>query len=447
MFLTVNQPLDIGTPAEQAAGSDILGLCLDTRTGHELWRVVIPGRKLMPHTGLFTDPSTPTPVADETHVWFVNAAGGMMCLDHGGQEVWRRRFYVEHLHNAKNCHPMLVDGKLLYVELLNAQKISAADMAEMSKLDRNSGDGPWSWLHAFDAATGENLWVAESATSVHSAPGAGVIDGQPVVLHARGGGHNTPEKPYGYTLTHLDSGRTIWNREVDSGYAFMNSHFDEQHAYVFDSNRLLVLNISSGEIQRELDISSKTDWCMFNADDSRYEIQHDVPFATGAKAKSYPTRNSNILVGKYVLFLAHDRPSIGRVDLESGRVEYLDVPYQVLRKTGQADQPLWQKHIPSDVRNGRGMLITADQRAFGSGWGHVTCPAPVEINGQVYFTTMLGSVYVVDAHASRFDADALKWIGDLGAAGETWTLAPVTYAAGRLYARTLKEVVCIGELP
>ena len=42
------------------------------------------------------------------------------------------------------------------------------------------------------------------------------------------------------------------------------------------------------------------------------------------------------------------------------------------------------------------------------GWGHVTVPAPIADNGKVYFATMLGTVYVVDANAKHFDESALK---------------------------------------
>ena len=36
-------------------------------------------------------------------------------------------------------------------------------------------------------------------------------------------------------------------------------------------------------------------------------------------------------------------------------------------------------------------------------------------------------------------------ISDLGKAGETWSLSGLAYADGKLYARTMKELLCIGE--
>jgi len=54
-------------------------------------------------------------------------------------------------------------------------------------------------------------------------------------------------------------------------------------------------------------------------------------------------------------------------------------------------------------------------------------------------------VYVLQWNAEKWDADALVSISDLGPAGETWSLSSLSYSDGKLYARTLKEVICIGE--
>jgi hypothetical protein len=42
------------------------------------------------------------------------------------------------------------------------------------------------------------------------------------------------------------------------------------------------------------------------------------------------------------------------------------------------------------------------------------------------------------------DASALLAVNDLGPSGETWSLNSVSYDEGRLYHRSLKEVICIG---
>lgn len=115
-----------------------------------------------------------------------------------------------------------------------------------------------------------------------------------------------------------------------------------------------------------------------------------------------------------------------------------------------SDRQIFQdaKNLDRDARRYRRQGRTASRRCrleCTSSWGHVTAPAPIAVNGNVYFVTMIGTVYVVDANAKVFDATAIKWVGDLGPAGQTWTLASLSYANGRIYARTLKEVVCIGQ--
>ena len=41
--------------------------------------------------------------------------------------------------------------------------------------------------------------------------------------------------------------------------------------------------------------------------------------------------------------------------------------------------------------------------------------------------------------------NALLAVNDLGPAGQTWSLNSISYANGRLYHRSMKEVVCIGK--
>jgi hypothetical protein len=205
-----------------------------------------------------------------------------------------------------------------------------------------------------------------------------------------------------------------------------------------------VLDLKDGHTVRQIDLFSKVDWSIMT--DAGYVRKKDVPFKTGSKkrGKGYPTNHSNILVGDHMYFMAHDHHSIGRANVVTGKVEYVHVPVQVVRKKGEPDQPLFGKHIPSDTQNSRGMNVAPDKRAKGSGWGHVTAARPIAVNNRIYFSTMIGTVYVVKADAEIFDHKAIVDINDMGAAGKTWTLAGLAYADGKIYGRTLKEVFCIG---
>jgi len=47
--------------------------------------------------------------------------------------------------------------------------------------------------------------------------------------------------------------------------------------------------------------------------------------------------------------------------------------------------------------------------------------------------------------AKVLDENALLAINDLGPSGETWSLNTPSYSDGRIYHRSLKELVAIGE--
>ncbi len=58
---------------------------------------------------------------------------------------------------------------------------------------------------------------------------------------------------------------------------------------------------------------------------------------------------------------------------------------------------------------------------------------------------MGGSVFVIDWAAPKLDEKALVSINDLGPAGESWNRASLSFGGGKLYAHTIKEIICIGE--
>ena len=58
---------------------------------------------------------------------------------------------------------------------------------------------------------------------------------------------------------------------------------------------------------------------------------------------------------------------------------------------------------------------------------------------------MLGITYVINSRAIALDEHALLGVNDLGQLGETWSLNSISYHQGKLYHRSLKEVVCIGN--
>lgn len=450
LFLTINKPLPEGTSRENAKGTDIIGYCLNTKNGEVEWTVSVPSSKIVAYSGLFSDNSSPTPITDGKHVWFINAGGRMACYDMDGNEIWSRAFESRTRHAAKQCEPMLVNGQLLYVMMRDSDDTLRKQMS-IKNADRKSVPDPklwpWTFIRAFDAATGKPLWTETSGTSVHNTPRLGYVDQKPVVFHARGGGHEPPETPYGFSLSSIsgtNTGKQLWHYESNNIVAYTVSHFDEHFAYGFDSGELVKLDALTGELINQFPIFEKADIHLWNAKENKYEIHFDAPFSIVIdKFKKEPTNQTPILVGKYFLFMTHEGHCIGRVDIETGRTEYLQVPIQVVRKPNNPDEVLWDTHIPSDGKNSRGITTANDKRSQRDGWGHVTLGSPIAINEYVFFSTMIGMTYVVNSQQDIFDESALVSINDLGLAGETRSLSTPSFSNGKMYHRGLKYVVCI----
>jgi hypothetical protein len=136
---------------------------------------------------------------------------------------------------------------------------------------------------------------------------------------------------------------------------------------------------------------------------------------------------------------------VGRIHTETGKVEYLELPVSVIRAAGQPDTFVWGKPQASSTVNARGIDIATDKRSRGDGWWWGYLGGPTAVGRHLYFTTMLGVTYTLDALAAVLDEKALLGVSDLGTPGDTWSLNTISYAEGRLYHRSMKELVCIGD--
>ena len=167
----------------------------------------------------------------------------------------------------------------------------------------------------------------------------------------------------------------------------------------------------------------------------------------------FPGQFANIAAEGYHYFLCYtDAPQklgppycIGRVNLATDKVEYLELPVQVIREADKPDVFVWGKPMPSSTINSRGIDATGDPRSKRDGWYWCYLGSPTVFDGKLYITTMLGITYVIDARAKVLDERALLAVNDLGQTGQTWSLNSISYANGRLYHRSMKEVVCIGR--
>ncbi|QEG39120.1 outer membrane protein assembly factor BamB family protein [Roseimaritima ulvae] len=440
LFLTCFRQLtaeDIGPKGTWV--SQTRGYCLDAKTGNILWSCELPGRRPNQVNGTFTDSTTPTPVTDGKHVWFVNAGGFMACHTMDGRRVWGKAFEVRTKHSAKQFQPFLHGGNLYYV-MMRDESDPLRRPQTATDYDKNSKSGwPWMFVRGFDAMSGEPTVLLPDGISVHSKGALGTLHGKTVLLHAKGGSHSPPEKPYGLGLSRLDTEHPlIWEQP---GLPFEGTHFvDDNHAYCFDRKDFFVLDLASGETVKQIRVRDAGSLIAFDEANGRYKTPAD---AGSLSSRHLLTHRTNIGVGRYHFFMGGLPGILGRIDIETADISYLQVPVQVGIDNGKKAFS-WSRFESGDD-TGSGFVVEGDKRRLSHGFGHVSAATPIVVNGHIYFSTMLGTVYVIDATAERFDEHALVAVNDLGLPGETWTLSPITAANGCLYQRTSKEIICIGE--
>lgn len=440
LFLTCFRKLtaqDVGPKGTWV--SETRGYCLAADTGEILWSCDLPGKRPNQVNGTFTDSTTPTPVTDGKHVWFVNAGGFMACHTMDGDRVWEKDFEVRTKHSAKQFQPFLHAGNLYYAMIRDA-KDSKRRPQTATDYDKNSKTGwPWMYVRCFDAQTGQPTGIMPEGISVHSKGAVGALRGETVLLHAKGGSHSPPEKPYGISLSRLNATHDlIWERP---DLYFEGTHFvDDRYAYCFDRNDFFVLDLATGETVKRIRIRGNGSVITFDETGGRYK---EPASAATLKMQRLLTHRTNIGVGKYHFFMGGQPGILGRIDVETEEVSYLQVPVQVRIENGT--RKLSWSEFQSGDDTGSGFSVEGDRRRLSHGFGHISAATPIVVNNLIYFSTVLGTVYVVDATAERFDEHALVAVNDLGLPGETWTLSPFAAANGHLYQRTSREIICIGE--
>jgi len=419
--------------------SETRGYCLAADTGKILWSCDLPGKRPNQVNGTFTDSTTPTPVTDGDYVWFINAGGFMACHTVDGKPVWKKRFEVRTKHSAKQFQPFLHGGNLYYATLRDScDPLRRRQTAR--NYDKNSKTGwPWMYVRCFDALTGHATGIISQGISVHSKGALGTLNAGAVLLHAKGGGHFPPEKPYGIGLTRLNATHDlVWERP---GLYFEGTHFvDTAHAYCFDKNDFFVLDLATGSTVKRIRIRGTGTIVSFDETKGRY---NQSARASRLKSRHLLTHRTNIGVGRYHFFMGSTPGILGRIDVKTEDVSYLQVPVQVVVENGTR-KFTWREFQSGDD-TGSGFVVKGDKRRLGHGFGHISAATPIVVNNHIYFSTVLGTVYVVDATAKRFDAKALVAVNDLGLPGKTWTLSPFTASNGCLYQRTSREIICVGD--
>ncbi|MDB4669451.1 PQQ-like beta-propeller repeat protein [bacterium] len=426
VFVASHAPTD----GDTETGSLIIGQCFDAATGKELWRRELPGTRTTDLSSLFSDNTAASPVSDGERVCFINVGGSMKCFDFDGKELWTRTWVPFGRHHSRQHEPILHDGKVIVVRVKPSDldpKVTTKAGAKPLGRDR----AYWTWLHAYDMKTGELAWTGESGTGIHATPLLNKETSR--IVTARGGGHQPPEEPYGISLLNAADGKTIWDLPLKGYVSHQNGVSNSDLAAQFVGNNHVTIDLKTGKIRNKVSVLEGVQIC--RQVDGKYKIESGQKLKASKKPFTYQT---NLLVGDYHYFRSFSGFRIGRVNVKTGKVEYLEVPVQVVQ--GKAN---WTKALPNDMRNAKGFLATNDKRNAGSGWGHCSAASPIVVGEHLYLPTMIGMVYVVKWNAAMLDENALVSISDLGPAGKTWSLSSLSFSNGRIYARTMKELICI----
>jgi outer membrane protein assembly factor BamB len=438
VFFSTYQPFENNTKI----GKDITAWCCDANSGAVIWKRDIPAQYDLRLSGCFSDSTSPPAVSDGEHVVFVNASGAVECFTHEGAPVWRQEFL-----SVGRTIPFLHDDKVVFTR----QQYPPDPNGHFPHKYKDAPKKMWTQLQALDIKTGEIAWTSECGCNLGmTMMPQKLSDGRDVVIVGRGGGHGPPEKPLGLSLIDLADGKTLWTLPINNFAATMSYGVRNDQVHVFHGPQHLSIDCHTGKIVKRISIHDKIPLRRWNGGKRTTTIET----IEGGKSRNI-TQGSNLLVGPWNYFRHYKNPWLGRVNVDTGTVEYLELPLQNSRAPDQKDELRWldpkgpkleaQTIVPNDMKNSRGLVVFDDKRCTGTGWGHIASPTPTVAGKNLYLPVMTGTVYVIEWNANTLDENAVVAINDLGLAGQSFTRSSISFASGKAYAHTIKEIICIGK--
>lgn len=431
LFLTMNKPVG----KDNTINDTILAMCFNKSDGTLIWQKELKGHWAMRMNAVFSDATVCSPVTDGKTVLFTSPAGIMAAFDLDGNEKWRFKWEEGGGYNIRQHETFLIDSKAFVMVERNETFEKPKNATSHKYWGRRK------FIRCLNLEDGKIIWDAECDSSPHytSMP-AKMADGKYGIYTARGGGHKPPELKHGFSLIDCKNGKELlYNKEQVT--TIQNLLFDQKYIYNLNGSGLKIYDTKTGTHTKTLDIYKDALVTLFKGTFKTSKMNFNE-ISSGKKKKKPKglTEFTNILVGDYLFFLSDKPGFVGRINLKSNLTEYLQIPLQV-----EGANKNWESHIPSDVKNSRGLDVKGDARSSGTGYGHLGASPPIVVGEYIYFPLMPGTVHVIKWNADKLDGSALISSNDLGAAGKTWTLAGFAYSNGNLYTRTLKELICIGE--
>ena len=132
-------------PAADPASGKHAALCLDRRTGKQLWRTDLTE---FTTDGQYSNSCSPSPVTDGRIVVFFFGTGDLVAFDVAGRKLWERNIGPFAFQWTFSSSPLLHDGRLV-------MQVLQRDVAVRG---RGKPAGNESFLLAIDPATGKDLW-------------------------------------------------------------------------------------------------------------------------------------------------------------------------------------------------------------------------------------------------------------------------------------------------
>lgn len=430
--------------ADATIGKDIIAWCCNATTGEVIWKRDIPARYDLRLSGCFSDSTSPPAATDGKHVVFVNASGAVECFTLDGEPVWRQEFL-----SVGRTLPFIHDGKVIFTR----QQYPPEPSGKFPHKYKDSPKEMWTQFQALDLKTGEVAWTTDCGVNIGMAMlPQKLSDGRNVIVTGRGGGHGPPEKPLGISLVDLNDGATLWTLPLDNFNATQTFGIRNDQVHFFYGTKHLSVDCLSGKIVKEVSISENIPTRLWN--NGERITSNESPGKSG-KGRNI-TQTSNLLVGPWNYFRHYKKPWLGRVNVDTGTVKYLEMPLQLSRAPGKKDVLLWhdpdaegkmeaQTIVPNEMKNSRGLVVFDDKRSTGNGWGHIGSPSPSIAGKHLYVPTMTGTVYVIDWNAETLDESAVVAINDLGLAGKSYQRGSLSFANGKIFAHTIQELICIGK--
>ena len=235
------------TAYERTNKRKLITLAVDRKQGRILWRDVVQAeREARLHS--MNCPATPTPAADEKHVYVYFGTVGLLCYDHKGKKVWQRRIDTPRNHFGIATSPILYKDTVIMVlddnggrsRLLAVNRDTGKTAWEQPRsMFRAGWSTPMIWRHdgaeelivlgykrltSYKPSTGEeNWWAGGFSEETIGVPvtGEGLLFVSAAALGGRGDKKRDPAKTWKITTERFDRNHDnqIQRDEMTKGFS------------------------------------------------------------------------------------------------------------------------------------------------------------------------------------------------------------------------------------